>query len=263
VYLCIISSHTSQQACNTDRTLQTYPRIAGTPRVHAARLLKQDVQAFTTRGRSPIGALSVTAQAGEAEAKANPRSTGVYHNEAKIFLQSGDLLPMARTTASTANGWQPRGRARSATGPGTIAISAFGTVATADTDTDRARWVTQGCIALTAAVGAWSSLVHAMHSSLMPSIQRPPRRAVSASEAMPTRPENTNPATFSQGTTSTVWENNELHRGIGATQKVYTDSYAVNSLAPLSSGISNVGAGPVAVASAGEAVAMSKADRAE
>jgi hypothetical protein len=37
-------------------------------------------------------------------------------------------------------------------------------------------------------------------------------------------------------------------------------SIAVNGLAPVSSGVSNVGGGPIAEAAAGEAVAMSKAD---
>lgn len=44
---------------------------------------------------------------------------------------------------------------------------------------------------------------------------------------------------------------------------MFTDSIGINRLAPLSAGISNVGAGPMAVAAAGEAVTMSMADMAD
>lgn len=52
----------------------------------------------------------------------------------------------------------------------------------------------------------------------------------------------------------------DYHKGGGSSRLVFPDSIAINRLAPLSAGISNVGAGPMAVASAGEAVTMSMAD---
>lgn len=50
--------------------------------------------------------------------------------------------------------------------------------------------------------------------------------------------------------------------GVGASGDVYTDSVGVTELAPRSVGISGMGAGPVTIAEAGEAVAMSHADTA-
>lgn len=82
-------------------------------------------------------------------------------------------------------------------------------------------------------------------------------RAFSGSGAMPVRPQ------ASGGSTTKVWDVRlaPLRRGIGNQKDVWTDSVAVNEGAPLSAGISGTGGGTMAVASAGDAVASSDADR--
>ena len=52
----------------------------------------------------------------------------------------------------------------------------------------------------------------------------------------------------------------DYHKGTGNSKMVFLDSIGINRLAPLSAGVSNVGASPMAVAAAGEAVTMSMAD---
>ena len=84
-------------------------------------------------------------------------------------------------------------------------------------------------------------------------------RAFAGSKALPARPEGA-PSEAASGSTTSVWEPSALRRGGGKTGDVFTDSVAVTDSAPTAAGMSNVGGGPVAIAAAGEATAVSNAD---
>jgi hypothetical protein len=79
----------------------------------------------------------------QAESKANSKSTGIIHNQSTRAVFAGDGLPGARLQAGTANGQQAgRGQIKLSGGPAGIQIAAYGTVAVATVDTDRARCAT-------------------------------------------------------------------------------------------------------------------------
>ncbi|GBF88696.1 F-type H+-transporting ATPase subunit gamma [Raphidocelis subcapitata] len=191
----------------------------------AARRLRQAVETKATQGRNPIRGNYLFTQAREAEAKANPRSAGMHHNEARMIVYASDLYPAARQGVTTRNGEQPGGRARSNGGPAGNSVYAFGVVAHAATDTERAR-------------------------------------AMSGSDVMPMMPDQAERDNYvqSKAATTAQWDVQQLRRTTGKTNQVYIDSIAVNDLPPLSHGISNVGGGPTAIAEAGQAVAVANAD---
>lgn len=83
----------------------------------------------------PLSAISST----QAESKANPRSTGLYHNEATIMLQTGDLYPAPRDMVGTHNAEQGSGRAIASGGTFGTSMYAFGPTASSATITERAR----------------------------------------------------------------------------------------------------------------------------
>ncbi|KAI8464914.1 MAG: hypothetical protein J3K34DRAFT_525812 [Monoraphidium minutum] len=198
--------------------------LAGPARAGAARLLRQDVHTISGLGKNPIrpGRTQIFAQAHEAEARSNPTSSGLFHNEATMMIE-GDLFPGPRGTAGTLNAQQLNGRARAAGGVPGLALDVFGPYVNVQTDTERAR-------------------------------------AVSAPEGLPLHPSGLRGAYYAKGRTTALWDSQQLQRGTGKQKQVLTESIGANSLAPLSSAISNVGGGPIAVAAAGQAVAVANAD---
>jgi hypothetical protein len=161
----------------------------------------------------------------QAEAWSHSKAIGIFqkHPSATV-VTSGELYPAGRSQAVTSNGQAVRGRARSAGGfVAANPVTLFGQTAIATTDLG---------------ARAFSG------SNAVPMIERREGyRAVAAStnmrwEAVPAR----------QGT------------GAGKERLTFTESSGSNDLAPLSSGISMNGGGPMAHAAAGQAVAMSFAD---
>jgi hypothetical protein len=146
---------------------------------------------------------------------------GIYHNEASVMSVASDLVPAARSAASTHNAEQGRGRASGSGGAmGGSNFEAFGPVAMSATST-----------------GA---------------------RAVSASHSI-ALVANHKESEAAHGASSAVFEQGYLRTGAGRSQ-VFTDSMGVTERAPTASAISNVGGGPVAIAEANEAVALANAD---
>lgn len=167
------------------------------------------------------------APAPQAEAWSHARAIGIYQNQGATVTTAGDTYPAARSQAVTQNGQQGRrGRARAAGGVAPAnPISLFGPTAIATTE--------QGFRAMSAVNG-------------MPMQERRGYRQAAAS-------------------TTSRWEMALPRQGTGKGKErlVFTESLGYTAYAPLSNGISENGGGPTAVATAGEAVAMSQADVAE
>lgn len=86
-------------------------------------------------------------------------------------------------------------------------------------------------------------------------------RAFSGANAMPLIAQDHLDHDASHGATTVLYDVSNLRSGgAGKLHSAYTDSIGVTYLAPLSSGISNTGGGPIAIASAGQAVAVANAD---
>ncbi|KAI8473977.1 MAG: hypothetical protein J3K34DRAFT_409109 [Monoraphidium minutum] len=176
-------------------------------------------------GANPVGpaGISTFTQAHDAEIKAMAKSKGIAHNEATTFVMAGDVFPGARTVAMTHTA------ARSIGGQYAVPVAAFGPVAMAVTDSG-----------YRAFSGSGSMSVHP-----------------------PSGPGGGGDKAAAHGSTTDVWDFAAAPLTRGATRKnpgLFVDSIAPNEDAPTAAGISNVGGGPIAVATAGEAVAVSNAD---
>ncbi|GBF93430.1 hypothetical protein Rsub_06563 [Raphidocelis subcapitata] len=216
--------------------------LAAAPAAAASRQLHDfiptETDTIASPGSNPLKSGTATfSQAREAEVRANSKALGIYHNEATRVAIAGDLLPGARHVAATHGGLTVAG------GPMGAAVHAFGPSAMAITDTGV--------------------------------------RAFAGSGAMQARPSDRAPSEVAIGSTTKVWQTPPTRATTGKTKDVQTDRRASLSAgfwgggggtelvlrnigytdpAPLSSGISGVGGGPIAIASANEAVAMSNAD---
>jgi hypothetical protein len=219
----------------------------------------------------------------QAEARANPRSSGLVINQATSVTYAGDLYPAPRSSSGTENAQQRAGRLLVKSGQMGLPMNTFGTVAQATVDTDRALCVAVYFLGwgIYACVEAPCSITKLLTCtcfilSLLPSSHH--NSAVSASEALPVMPYGPcierrckdsqqgvdkysyGRASYALGSTTTLFEQRPLRSGNGLSRVVFTDSISANSLPPLSAGISGAGGGPLSVAAAGDAVAMANAD---
>jgi len=80
----------------------------------------------------------------QAEARANPESSGVFNNQATVTAYAGDSYPTPRGSSGTHNGEEGSGRAKVNGGFAGVPINAHGTLANAATDTGNARCVAVG-----------------------------------------------------------------------------------------------------------------------
>ncbi|KAI8476729.1 MAG: hypothetical protein J3K34DRAFT_463711 [Monoraphidium minutum] len=218
------------QGASAGRLLETVATALSEVERAAGRALHQVTDSYVGQGGNQYNnPVQIYAHAREAEAWSHARAIGIYLNQGGTVTTAGDTYPAGRGIAVSQNGQSRGGRARAAGGAAPAnPISLFGPTAIATTE--------QGFRAMSAVNG-------------VPMIDNRPATGSSLSA--------------STGSTTFRWEAVVPRQGTGASRNVFTESLGYTERGPLSNGISENGGGPTAMASAGDAVAMSQADTPE